>query len=186
MKPTRWRIRVEDIPDAGFSLEVDSRDSSLVELLGELAEGSAGPLAGYVSLQVEPWPKRVDVTGTLEAKVPLQCARCLEGYVHSLQRPFSQILSRARSDASEEEIELRSSDLDRSELVGDTLDLKAIVREEFMLSLPTKPLCTETCMGICGGCGAELNRAECTCPPKIDDRWAALVELKASFGKKEG
>ncbi len=182
MTKPRWRIGVEDIPDAGIALEVDSRDTTLLALLAEAAEGRAGALAGFVSLQVEPWPKRVDITGTLSGRIPLVCARCLEGYVQDVDREFSQILARGAAD-DDEEIELRRSDLDRSELVGDTLDLQEIVREELMLSLPTKPLCRTECKGICPGCGAELNDAECTCAPVVDERWAALAALKARLNK---
>ncbi len=183
MTKPRWRVGVDDIPDAGFALEVDSRDATLLALLGEVAEGRAGALAGCVSLQVEPWPKRVDIRGTLTGKVPLVCARCLEGYVEDVERTFNQILARNLA-ADDEEIELRHRDLDRSQLVGDTLDLQEIVREELMLSLPSKPLCRADCKGICPGCGAELNEAECTCAPVVDDRWSALAALKGRLGDK--
>ena len=68
--------------------------------------------------------------------------------------------------------------------MGDTLDLAAVLREELMLAMPSKPLCTVDCKGICAGCGAELNVAKCTCPPKIDARWSALATLKEKLGKK--
>lgn len=183
MKKPLWRVRVEDIPLDGMTLEADSGDPKLLEVLEEVSEGRTAT-AGFVSLQVQPWPQRVDVTGKLEGRVPMVCARCLEGYVESVDRTFSQILSR-KTEGSEDEIQLNTSDLDRSELVGDTLDLQAIVREELVLSLPTKPLCKADCKGICAGCGAELNEAECTCPPVVDDRWAALAALKERLSKRD-
>lgn len=182
---TRWSMGVEDIPSAGFTLEVDSRDEKFLGLLAEVADGSAGALAGHARVEVEPWPKRIDLSGTLSARVPMTCARCLEGYIEKLERPFAQILARGlHTEASEEEVQLHARDLDRSELVGDTLDFASILREELMLAIPTKPLCSTDCKGICAGCGAELNVAECTCAPQIDDRWAALAALKGKLAKK--
>jgi uncharacterized protein len=172
-------VVVEDIPEGGLSLEVDSRDATLLELLGEVSRGSAGPVAGFATMTVEPWPHRLDVRGTLEAKVPMQCVRCLDGYVQELERAFTQILARSPRRGEEEEPQLSRVDLDRSLLVGDVLDLRAVLREELILSVPTKPLCREDCRGICQGCGAELNDAECTCAPEIDERWTALAALKA-------
>ena len=53
-----------------------------------------------------------------------------------------------------------------------------LLREELLLSQPTKPVCKEDCKGICAGCGAELNSEPCTCPPEVDPRWDALKDLK--------
>ena len=184
MRKSPWRVKIEDLPDAGTRLEVDARDSILLGLLQEVAEGSAAAVAGFATLEVESWPSRIDIKGELSARVPMQCARCLDGYVQELAREFTQILARSPSGDSEEEIELATTDLDRSELEGDTLDLEEILREELLLSVPSKPLCREDCKGICPGCGAELNTVACTCPPEIDDRWAALTELKRRLGQR--
>ena len=58
-------------------------------------------------------------------------------------------------------------------------DLEQLMREQFYLALPMKPLCREDCQGLCVVCGANLNRATCDCKLEWDDpRLAALKELK--------
>jgi uncharacterized protein len=48
-----------------------------------------------------------------------------------------------------------------------------------MLALPTRPLCDENCRGLCGGCGANLNREPCACSASADDpRMALFRKLK--------
>ena len=178
MKKSRWMIRVEDISDGGVSFEATAEDPALREILQEAAEGRRGAIEGSTSLTLEPWPSRLDIQGRLEATVPLQCSRCLEEYTEAIEREFTQILTRVVDPVAEEEIELSGGDLDRGVLEGEYLDLRGVLREELLLSLPSKPLCKEDCRGICPGCGAELNDAECTCPPVIDERWAALASLK--------
>jgi len=54
-----------------------------------------------------------------------------------------------------------------------------MLREQFQLALPMKPLCAESCRGLCPECGANLNRANCGCDPKwvVDPRLAPLKAL---------
>jgi uncharacterized protein len=58
------------------------------------------------------------------------------------------------------------------------LDLGELLREQFLLALPMKPLCDDGCRGLCPECGANLNRTPCGCAPTWEDpRLAALKGL---------
>ena len=62
-----------------------------------------------------------------------------------------------------------------------SLDVIELLREQFQLALPMKPLCAEACRGLCPECGANLNRTECGCTPQWEDpRLAPLKGLLAS------
>ncbi|MGD0336505.1 MAG: DUF177 domain-containing protein [Candidatus Omnitrophota bacterium] len=37
------------------------------------------------------------------------------------------------------------------------------IREEIILDYPIKPLCSDSCKGLCPKCGANLNEGGCTC-----------------------
>ena len=53
------------------------------------------------------------------------------------------------------------------------------MREQFYLSLPMKPLCSDACQGLCPDCGTNLNRVTCDCKRDLDDpRLAALKALR--------
>lgn len=54
---------------------------------------------------------------------------------------------------------------------GETVDLRGLLREQLILSLPMTRLCTPDCKGLCLTCGENINRAECHCPggPKTLD-----------------
>jgi uncharacterized protein len=46
-----------------------------------------------------------------------------------------------------------------------------------------KPLCSETCKGICPHCGTDLNKGSCTCEKNtVDPR---LEVLKKFFEKRK-
>ena len=47
------------------------------------------------------------------------------------------------------------------------------MREQFYLALPMKPLCRESCRGLCPECGTNLNTGTCSCvrewtDPRLD------------------
>jgi uncharacterized protein len=44
------------------------------------------------------------------------------------------------------------------------VDLESLLREQIILMMPLKPLCVESCKGLCPQCGANLNRETCKCP----------------------
>ena len=51
--------------------------------------------------------------------------------------------------------------------------------EQFVLSLPMKPLCRHECKGLCAVCGTNLNRGACDCKRDWEDpRLAPLKALK--------
>ena len=58
------------------------------------------------------------------------------------------------------------------------VDLIDLMREQFVLALPMKPLCEEACKGLCAVCGTNLNKTQCGCAPKWEDpRLAPLKSL---------
>jgi uncharacterized protein len=62
---------------------------------------------------------------------------------------------------------------------GNELDLIPALREHLMLAVPEFAICSDTCKGLCPTCGANLNETTCSCEPQtVDNRWAALLQLK--------
>lgn len=173
------KVRLNEIPDRGLDLHYAPADARYAEILAEVADGDGA--TGEARVRLELWPSRVDLTGTMTSTVPLRCCRCLDPFDVTIDRSFAQVLMRtAAADpdpADDSEIELNLQELDKTELVGEVIDLGEILREELLLALPIKALCDEDCKGICPGCGAELNSEPCTCKPATDPRWDALKAL---------
>ena len=60
----------------------------------------------------------------------------------------------------------------------DFLDLTEEVREAIIFALPSYPVCSKTCKGLCMTCGKNLNQGTCTCHEAGQDtRWGALDGL---------
>ncbi len=58
------------------------------------------------------------------------------------------------------------------------IDLGETYRQYLLMNLPLKPLCNESCSGICVECGTNLNQDACNCMQKeIDSRLSILKSL---------
>lgn len=79
----------------------------------------------------------------------------------------------------DERYQERVTDPDAFEFDGIQLDLQPMVREVVLLELPSTPLCTPDCQGLCPVCGTDRNTSTCTCEAApADPRWAALDQLR--------
>jgi len=127
------------------------------------------------------------VVGRVETRLRLECGRCLEPFEIPIDSAFelryvaavaSAAADRGGSGRGEEEREVAEDDLTTAFYKDETLDLGELVHEQFVLALPMKPLCSETCKGLCPECGTNLNKGTCDCKPTwTDPRLAALQGL---------
>jgi uncharacterized protein len=122
------------------------------------------------------------VTGRMQTRLELECGRCLERFEIPVESTFELRYVPAVQNAGEGEREIEEDDLTTAFYKDETLDLEELMREQFQLALPMKPLCSEDCKGLCPECGANLNRTTCECAPKWED--PRLAPLKALLNKE--
>ena len=119
------------------------------------------------------------LVGTTRTELELPCSRCLEPFRFPIDVEFD-LRYRPQAEASpDEESEVREEDLETSFYRNEQIDLNELLREQFYLALPMKPLCRAECKGLCPQCGTNLNTGTCDCGPGWEDpRLAALKQLK--------
>jgi len=122
---------------------------------------------------------RYRLVGTVNAELELTCSRCLEAYRITVDVPFDLRYLPASAMFTEPEREVADEDFDTSYYRDDRIDLNELLREQFYLALPMKPLCRDDCRGLCPRCGANLNTSTCACASTWEDpRLAALKALR--------
>lgn len=138
---------------------------------------------GDVSLAVEIQKDRdrYRLVGTVRATLELGCSRCLEGYAVPVDAAFDLRYLPQSANAGDEEQEIAEDDLSTAFYRDEVIDLGQLVREQFYLVLPMKPLCRPDCRGLCPQCGTNLNRDRCGCTggwvdPRLDGLRALLPE----------
>lgn len=107
--------------------------------------------------------------GKLESFVTLECSRCLKPIDFRLELDVLEHFSHHPIKDGDDETHL---------FHGEEIDLTGVLRENILLNLPAKPLCSPDCLGLCPHCGTDRNLAVCDCNPKtVDPRLAVLEKL---------
>ena len=118
------------------------------------------------------------VTGQAVTRLELECCRCVEPFGIPIGANFELRYIPAAENAGEGEREIEEDDLTTAYYREGALDVIDMLREQFQLALPMKPLHDELCKGLCPECGTNLNRTDCGHAPKWEDpRLAALKGL---------
>jgi uncharacterized protein len=120
------------------------------------------------------------IRGVLEGGLALSCSRCLEPFAAPVAAEFEVLLVPAPQSEAPDKEELSSQELDLDFYFGETVDLEALVREQIILLAPLKPLCQQSCRGLCPTCGANLNRETCSC--KVEKGASALARQEKVKG----
>ena len=143
-------------------------------------EGDAYRIVSPVDLafEIHKDKEKFRLVGTVTGELELACSRCLEPYRLPVQAPFDIRYLPVAEASTEVEGEVGDEDLETSYYRNDEIDLNELIREQFYLALPMKPLCREECRGLCAQCGTNLNTGTCDCSPVWEDpRLAALKDL---------
>ena len=124
--------------------------------------------------------KTVFFNGEVEAVFSLSCGRCLKPFDMDIQEEVTAVfMPKGLIRAGADEAEVTDEDIDVHSYEEDEVDLYAPARDQVALAIPMRPLCAESCKGLCPKCGTDLNEGACDCPePEIDSRFAALKNLK--------
>jgi uncharacterized protein len=117
--------------------------------------------------------KQFHLVGHVQSTLALECGRCLEDIVLPVNLPFDLLYLPHNENVGEGELEVEDDDLTTAFYRDEQIDLGQIALEQFFLALPMKPLCRESCRGLCSECGTNLNAGTCSCvrewtDPRLD------------------
>ncbi len=127
--------------------------------------GLESPLSAW--MKIYPAGKKIVLEGFLSARLLLTCDRCLEPYTWDLSTDFRIYLSMFQFK-EELDVELSEDDLNFDFIDGKFLDSDQIIKEQLILNLPMKILCTKDCKGLCPICGCNLNMTSCSCSSRYE------------------
>jgi len=163
------KILLSDIPEDGLDIAFeDAFDSGPFKAISPVK----------TSLHVDKFSSEVLIRGEVKAILELQCSRCLRLFPRDTDIEVQVVYHPLEDLSDEERHEVKDDELDMGFYSGDELDIRELVKEQIILSVPIKPLCGEACRGICPKCGTDLNADACSCKEAgVDPRLAVLKEI---------
>ena len=140
-------IDVDKIPKGGLKVSRDFEFPSL-----ELVEESAIFLKPVrADLAIRKMGEEVWIKGRVTARLRFVCSRCLSAFEFPVDSRFDLVF--LPEELHELKEELDEEDLDQLFYRDHQIDIREVVLEQLNLTFPAKPLCSESCEGICAVCG---------------------------------
>jgi len=187
MQDTRKFINFDEIDENGPQSYHATFEIPVAELERDDEIVGVGPVTIDAQAEKGDSAGMYRVAGTVSFTADFQCARCLEPYPIANDSAFHLTFA-PRPEASEEneEIEVGPDELDVEFYSERSIPLKQLAAEQIQLSIPMKPLCDESCLGLCPQCGANRNREACSCEASVvDERWGTLQDIREQLAKKK-
>ena len=129
--------------------------------------------------------KKVRLVGQVRASLTADCSRCLDPFEVPVANEFDALYLPPTEHAGGPDDEVNVEDLGVSFYQNDAIDLGQLIREQFYLALPMKPLCQPDCKGLCPVCGVNRNRESCDHKQEwVDPRFDALRRLSDEHNRQ--
>lgn len=160
-----------------------------LEYAPDVRQTGALDVTGRADLLVEHRGHKVEVAdirlrAAYRGDFELLCARCVEPVATPLAGNFDLLFRPHTVDADSGERSISPDETEIGYYEESGLSLEDVVREQVLLSLPPRTLCTEDCKGLCPRCGQNLNLGSCKCESTTDPRWNALRGLASAIESK--
>ena len=125
------------------------------------------PVAVTGTVQSHAGSAKLDARVSFDFEIP--CDRCTTEFRTHYDLSFSHTVVSSLTDGD--------SDL---YIVAEEyrLDLDALLREDILLELPTRFLCSPDCKGLCPQCGQNRNQGMCQCVSRQTDPRLAVIQRK--------
>jgi uncharacterized protein len=178
------KIVVDHIKDAPLAIHIDEPVETFPLLAGMQSDKSCcinGEIQGDITVVRE--FDNIRVTGRVSAPLALTCSRCLAEYASFVDTNFTIFFRKesAITSSIEDELELGEMDLLSSAYSGDEIDLTHEIEEQIAMEIPLKPLCSDSCKGLCHECGTDLNTSSCSCNKEtVSLAFNALKDFKVT------
>lgn len=168
------RIRINDIPDEGLTIDVALDRAFLTDaLVGVGADLERSRAAAH--LELTRGGENIFARGRLWGHLAVPCCRCLATAELKLDIPLQMTFAPEKAGESDGPVE---EDVAYATHDGREVVLDALLREAVILTVPMTALCRADCKGLCPVCGQDRNMGTCDCVPPPDPRLSALHGLK--------
>ena len=149
-----------------------------VRVEGGLEISGGTPANYYGRLELLRTHQGLLVRGMLEASVGSICGRCLGDFASQCQLNVEEEFYPQVEVNTGRKLDQIAENEGTAIDANHVLDMAEVLRQYAIAAQPIKPLCQESCQGLCQECGVDLNKESCNCSKAgLDPRWSALAAL---------
>lgn len=176
-------IKVKDLELRKLEFE-ESINPGMIDLGQEITQTAPLKAAGRAELVVEHRGGRESVedirlVGSFSTEIEVRCARCLDPVTNAVSETFDLIYRPQGVDAVADEASISRAETEIGYYQGEGILLEDVLKEQILLALPVKQVCSAACKGLCPQCGINLNSGSCNCAASMPDpRWSALEDIR--------
>jgi uncharacterized protein len=185
--PDSFKLNTYELPRRTGEMKEYELDIVVKEKFGvELIAVPSGEVI-EVDARLESVTEGILLSADVYAVAQGECIRCLDPVEIVIERKIQELYNyeptneRGKKKRKSSTEDLTSEDLDVADefmMDGDILDLEIPIRDAIVLSLPSNPLCSKDCLGLCPECGGKwADLPEDHAHEVIDARWASLGGL---------
>lgn len=178
--PEVYKLNTFELPRRAGEMREYELDIEVPEKVGVVLIAVPAGDVIEVDARLESVTEGVLLSAEIFAVAKGECGRCLDPVELVVEKRIQELylyekkVERKKGAKVENDLEIEDELL----MDGDVMDLESPIRDAIVLSLPSNPLCSDECAGLCPDCGgkwAELpqNHAH----EVIDARWAGLAGL---------
>lgn len=153
------KVALKSIPPEGRDLDEALSLTDLGIDVTEWEEDSPIRVSGEVTRSLE----EVHACGTVEARLGVECSRCLRSFTHSVDTRFDVFFHPYNEPLGPDDPVPAGPSIGFEYHTGLEVDLTSTLRDSIVLSIPSRLLCREDCKGLCPRCGSDRNDAPCAC-----------------------
>ena len=158
------KICIDEVPQSPKEIEFSESTEELNEIYRRSKHRDFSfPASLDVELVYYRSGRDIFFDGRFRGALKGRCGRCLDDYDFVLDKEFDFVLAPDPSKLARGAEELHRDDLGLSYYSGDEINLAPLIAEQVLLALPTTPLCSDACRGLCSGCGTNRNKGSCDC-----------------------
>lgn len=172
------KLLLSDLTDTGLDIEfAEQLELDDFKLMGPVK----------ASLKISKVGSELLINGRVTGNVELECSLCLKNFAKELDGNIEVVYHPIEELTAEDRHEVKDVELDLDFYKDNELDIAELIKEQVILSIPMKPLCSEACKGICSQCGTDLNTGTCRCEKEyIDPRFLVLKNYAVTERSKNG
>ena len=163
-------IDIDKLPNDGLKIsrDFDFPNSELID------ENVVFLQPAHADVSVRRIGDDVRIQGRVMTCLSFVCSRCLTPFEYPVNSKFDLVF--LPEELHELRDELDEEDLDQLFYKDRQIDLREVILEQLNLTFPAKPLCSESCEGICAVCGRLRRHGECGC--QVKEAEGRLDQLK--------